>query len=69
MGVPRFGNNIASNLGGTDKNTIMASSWIDFRSLGLETILCIVPFLDHTQPTIESESGSYGFQRTSGLLI
>ena len=41
-GVPRIWKQYVSDLGGTDKDTIMASSWMGLRFPGLETIPCAI---------------------------
>ena len=46
VGFPRFAYGMASDMGGTSGDTMMASSWMGIRFPGPETIPCLVLFLD-----------------------
>ena len=53
LGFTGFGDGLACDLGGTSREASMAGSWMGIRFPCPETIPCLVPFLDQTQPIIE----------------
>ena len=50
-------------MGGTSRENMMGCSWMGFRFLGLETIPCLVLYLDQTLLTIEGNVGIWSERR------